>query len=830
MTTPTAPTAPLEPAAAPSMQIAVTAAPEPAAAPSMQIAATKAPESAAAPSVQIAATAAPEPAKAAATTVPATTAQAARIATTVCLAPFAAATPVAAIACPAPIDTATPIEAVPPLPMFELRGFGPPPKQPKITRPEAARLLAGELRWVALRALLAIARGWDTGQIAYANESRHPQELAAMAIVGIHATGNAREHVEAVQRELAEHERALAADASRLSEATPLGALAAEFQLSPLATQILLVVAAPTIRGEFGRLYAILADDPARARVDELLVEQILAETDEARSDIAYELSPGGALCRYGLIRIGADRPRPHALLAVDPVVVARLRAEPIDFGPGAPTTVRAADRAPHELLVPSELLLAARRYLSRPPTEDRQARIALRGPQGCGRRTLLAALAHEAGRDVGIIDLKRLPHTPDAFASALRVELSRAQLRGLVPCLVRLEDASAGDDDPLRGVVQDVVAAHPGPAAVHLPPRAKVPLEPGYLLLDLKLPTESERLQVWRGALHEYGLPLANPETLAARYRIGPGTIRTTVRTIAEARLQQGESAEDVLADIDACLRQAREIRLGDQVRRVERLAAWSSLVLPADTMSSLRELIGRMRHHRTVFEDWGMDRVIATARGLTALFEGPPGTGKTMVAGAIARELGLDLYQVDLSKVMSKWIGETEKNLAAMFDAAEDGQMILLLDEADSLFARRSEIKSSNDRFANLQVNYLLQRLDAFEGFAILTTNFGASIDPAFKRRLSFRLTFPFPDHEARVRLWRVHLPREMPLGGALDLETLADEYEISGGYIRNACLRAAFLAAEDRRPLTQEHLELAVQLEYAEAGKLSRSGRME
>ena len=323
-----------------------------------------------------------------------------------------------------------PVEA-PVIEMFKLRGLGAPPKWPSVTRHEAARLLQGELRWIGLRALLAIARGWDTGRIAYANESRRPRELEALAILGIQAEHHAREQVEAAHAELVDHERAMGSDSSRRTESTPLGALAAEFRLSELATKILLVVAAPTIHGELNRLYGILASDPMRARVDELLVEQILAETDEARSDIAHELSPGAALCRYGLIHAAAgDRARPHALLEVDPVIVARLRAELVDFGPGAATAVRAADRALHELLVPSELLLEASRYLSRSPSDEHQVRICVRGPAGCGRRTVLAALAHKAGRDLGIIDLKRLPRQPDAFAAALCTELSRALLR----------------------------------------------------------------------------------------------------------------------------------------------------------------------------------------------------------------------------------------------------------------------------------------------------------------------------------------------------------------------------------------------------------------
>nr|MBA3541798.1 ATP-binding protein [Deltaproteobacteria bacterium] len=319
--------------------------------------------------------------------------------------------------------------------------------------------------------------------------------------------------------------------------------------------------------------------------------------------------------------------------------------------------------------------------------------------------------------------------------------------------------------------------------------------------------------------------------DTLAARYRIGPGVIH---RAIAAARDAMGPTEggvdPDATDEIEHYIRQTRDARLGAYAQRVERLATWGGLVLPSDVLDSLRELIARVRHRRLVFETWGMDQKMATSRALTALFQGQPGTGKTLVAGVVARELGLDLYRVDLSKVTSKWIGETERNLGAIFDAAEDGQVILLFDEADSLFAKRTEVKSSNDRYANLEVNYLLQRLDAFEGIAILTTNSGGSIDPAFKRRLSFRLSFPFPDEDTREQLWRVHLPPQLPVAGELALGKLAHKYQLSGGYIRNACLRAAFLAAQDEGPLHQHHLERAVALEFAELGKLSTGGAMD
>ena len=223
-------------------------------------------------------------------------------------------------------------------------------------------------------------------------------------------------------------------------------------------------------------------------------------------------------------------------------------------------------------------------------------------------------------------------------------------------------------------------------------------------------------------------------------------------------------------------------------------------------------------------------MGEALATSRGITALFQGQPGTGKTLVAGVIARELGLDLYQVDLSKVMSKWIGETEQNLARVFDAAEQGQVLILFDEADALFGQRTEVRTSTDRYANLEINYLLQRLDTFEGIAVLTTNHGTAIDPAFRRRLTCCITLPLPDVESRERLWRAHLPERLPVSGELDLHDLARRYEMSGGYIRNAALRAAFLAAQEQTPLSQFHLERAIRAEFRDGGKQARSESLE
>ncbi len=696
-----------------------------------------------------------------------------------------------------------------------LDALAPRVRPPAIDRDEARSQLARELRSVSLWTLGAISSAWDTRRLGYGNEGKHPFELEVGAILGLNS-GFAGDYVEAARDRNAEHEQVLETDPRWRALDTPVGALASEFGLGDRAVEILIVIAAASLRGEIARLYGILGNDAGRAAVDELLVHQVLASR-HAREDLASELDPSSPLVRLGIVQVATKRARPFAELTVEPVILDRLRAVVPD--PGVATTIRATMCEPSALDIPRVTLIAACSELAKPPTGP--ARIVVRGRIGSGRRTLMASLAGAAGRDLAVIDGLALPRTADAFVAELARALRRAQLAGLVPCILHLADVTF-DEHAGRDVAAETLRLHPGPIAIVASHDATVPFAAGHIAIELPMLPETERRDVWARVLAEAGLRVADLDVLAARYKIGSGVIRRAV-----AAASSNPETDDASPAIEAFIRQTRDTRLGQYAKRVERLASWSSVVLPPDILDSLRELIARVRHGKTVFETWGMSRTMATSRGLTALFQGQPGTGKTLVAGVIARELGLDLYQVDLSKVMSKWIGETERNLSTIFDAAEDGQVVLLFDEADSLFAKRTEVRSSNDRYANLEVNYLLQRLDSFEGIAVLTTNVGTSIDQAFKRRMSFRLSFPFPDEETREQLWRAHLPPELPIVGPLTLDALARKYQLSGGYIRNACLRAAFLAAQDETPLHQRHLDRAVTLEFAELGKLSNSG---
>jgi hypothetical protein len=681
---------------------------------------------------------------------------------------------------------------------------------PRLDRAQALACLDVERDVILARGLCGIATGWDSRRLGYANESSHPFELEVAALLGT-SRGHAEGHVAAARERLADADRRRRADREQHFEASPLADLAHELGLTPLDADILVAIAAPTLWGETARLYAVLANDTGRGVVDEMLVTQLLGDVD--RYEIAAALGPDATLRRYGLVRVVGERPRPFTHLEIDPIVAARLCGEPMPL-PEA-IEIREASRSLEQLLVPREPLS---RILGELGVAKPRVRLAVRGRRGSGRRSVLAAIAARAGRALGVIDLGQL-----AELGMLRALLREASLCGLVPCTI---GSIADDSQATARAIRDVIAGHPGPVFAALGTDEQSPFALGHLEFVLPTLSATDRLEHWRVVLARHDLCVADPEALSSRYRLTPGMVERAAATVAAST----EHTDDTTRDLEAAIRQGRDDRLARLATRVTRLPRWSDVVLPPDVLDSLRELIGRVQYGRRVYEEWGFDAVMTTGRGLTALFDGRPGTGKTMVAGIIARELGLDLYRVDVSRLVSKWIGETEKNLAEIFDAVDDGQAIILFDEADSLFAKRTEVKSSNDRYANLEVNYLLQRIDSFDGIAVLTTNFGSAIDPAFRRRVSFRLSFPFPDEEAREQLWRVHLPARMPIAGELDLGALARRFQLAGGYIRNACLRAAFLAAQEETTLAQRHLERAVQLEYQQVGKISTSGPVE
>jgi hypothetical protein len=335
----------------------------------------------------------------------------------------------------------------------------------------------------------------------------------------------------------------------------------------------------------------------------------------------------------------------------------------------------------------------------------------------------------------------------------------------------------------------------------------------------DVNKPGAREQRGLWEAALGDASRQLNGElDRVVAQFNLGTHLIHAA----SAETLAGGATGGPALAGglWQACRVQARQ-RLDDLARRIEPAATWSDIVLPAGSVKTLREIAGQVRQRAMVYEKWGFAAKSARGLGISALFAGASGTGKTMAAEVLANELNLDLYQIDLSALVSKYIGETEKNLRRVFDAAEEGGAILLFDEADALFGKRSEVNDSHDRYANIEVSYLLQRMESYRGLAILTTNMKESLDTAFLRRLRFVVQFPFPDAAQRAEIWRRVFPADTPLD-ALNHAGLS-RLDVAGGNIRNMALNAAYLAAEAREPVRMIHLLQAAQNEYA---KLERS----
>jgi SpoVK/Ycf46/Vps4 family AAA+-type ATPase len=335
-----------------------------------------------------------------------------------------------------------------------------------------------------------------------------------------------------------------------------------------------------------------------------------------------------------------------------------------------------------------------------------------------------------------------------------------------------------------------------------------------------------------WIAALDRACLPMSDSDVslLAERFRLTPAqAFEAVAAAIHRSRWRaavEGRGIEEALPVMQDLVLSARDQgghELATLARRIEPKRSWADIVLPEEPLTQLQEICARVQCHRRVLHDWGFDRRLSLGKGVTALFRGPSGTGKTLAAEIIAHELGLYLYKIDLSTVVSKYIGETEKNLSRVFAAARDANAVLFFDEADALFGKRSEVNDSHDRYANLEISYLLQKMEEFDGLAILATNLHGNMDEAFIRRLTFSVHFPFPSIAEQLRIWSTIWPKETPLSSRLDFAKLAREFPLSGGNVKNIALSAAYCAAASRSEcVTAEHIRHALQREYQKLGK--------
>jgi len=617
--------------------------------------------------------------------------------------------------------------------------------------------------------------------------------------------------------------------------ALPLFELARCFGLSGVELQTQMICLAPQIDARYEKLYAYLQDNMAKKSPGVELILSLLAQSAEERLQLLSYFHDTAPLRQYGLLEYlehGSGTSAAQHVLRVDTRIVQYLLGNPAPDQRLRPY-LRFLPPLPWEAVVIEGKLRERMHTLFQEIfSENNGSRplLYLHGREGVGKKTVARALCSEAGVTLATVDLQKLQRKPETFNENLRLILREGLLQ---PCALYFELPEPPEDNrrDTRGILSEIAfeidnlgwltifsSGHPPPAS----------LLDSLDIISLEIPSPDYQSQKRLWQLHLNGQlnkkELANLNVLTANFDLTGGQIARAVRQAEQqARIIDPAERKLTLPGLVKASRRQSQPALGKLALKIEPHYTWEDIVLPEDTLLQLREICQRITHRHKVFGEWGFQEKLSLGKGINALFAGPSGTGKTMAAEIIANELQVDLYKIDLSGVVSKYIGETEKNLDRIFTAAEHANAILFFDEADALFGKRSEVRDSHDRYANIEISYLLQKMEQYQGLAILATNLRQNLDEAFTRRLAFTVHFPFPDAESRIDIWQKIWPQQTPLADDADLDSLARDYKFSGGNIKNIALAAAFLAAEDGDQVTMNHLHKALRREYQKMGKV-------
>jgi ATP-dependent 26S proteasome regulatory subunit len=615
------------------------------------------------------------------------------------------------------------------------------------------------------------------------------------------------------------------------SQDLPLVQMATLFGLTPFESQVVLLSVAPELMPRYETLFAYAQNDVTKKWPG---VDLALTLFCQSFSDYVAHLgcfTPNAPLLRYRLLQLLDTTPDhtstlPAHSLKVEPRIVDFLLArEIIDQRLNAFTQCLKPTIQLHDLILSDELC-ATLMQVTRLCTMGNSL-VCLRGPAGVGKQAIVEAICAALNRSVLVVDARRMPRSDvGGLFTLLRRE---ALLQGAALYLAHCERLLA-DEQGRDCFLAMLDALYPAPfplflgseQAWHLPdewPEACI-------MLDIPLPDFSQRLQHWRLALSKRACTALTDEDvtqLAHQFTLSGAQIRGAVQNaITRASLCSADVAIDRDDLYQAVLLQSRS-SLSELAQKVELSYTWDDIVLPQRVLQQLREVCTTVIYRHVVFSQWGFERKLALGKGVNILFSGSSGTGKTMAASIIAQELKRDLYKIDLAQLVSKYIGETEKNLSRIFQEAQASNAVLFFDEADALFGKRSEVKDAHDRYANIEVAYLLQKMEEYTGIVILATNLSKNLDDAFARRMQHVIEFPFPDAASREGIWRKMLPPGAPLASSIDFGFLARQFELAGGNIRNITLASAFMAAEEGSSISMEHLVVAIARELRKMGKM-------
>lgn len=596
----------------------------------------------------------------------------------------------------------------------------------------------------------------------------------------------------------------------------PLESLMRSFGLNPFERDALLLCFAVEEDPSFATLCAYLQDDMNARYATPNLTLSLLCDAEEQQWVARFAFLPSAPLQRFQLITFG-DGSTSHSSrpLRIDGRIADCIRG------------INRFDERLVHLLRPIQSLSTAGTHRELIDQLVRWAESTagqpwppfhLTGPVGAGKEVLAKEFCARVGLQLYTFDARRLPVQETERYQLFHV-IEREAVLSRFALYVDTDDLDLSDRSQTVAI-RDWLERYGG--VLFIGGRDRWQFQRQVLHVAVPKPNAAAQYELWTRALQGVANSVNGQlDTIVQQFDLGPSAITQTVASaMAKTRSRPGEcmvTAEDLW---QACREQVGW-QLGGLAQRVTPCYTWTDIVLPDDLMHQLREIADQVASRALVYERWGFGARLPRGRGISALFSGPSGTGKTMAAEILANHLQLDLYRIDLAGVVSKYIGETEKNLRNVFDAAEQSGAILFFDEADALFGKRSEVRDSHDRYANIEVNYLLQRMEDYRGLAILCTNRRSALDRSFLRRLRFLVEFPFPDGENRRLIWQKVFPPQAPLA-ALDLSALS-RLEITGGNIRNIALNAAFLAAGERSDIHMEHVLHAARREYVKIDKL-------
>ena len=616
------------------------------------------------------------------------------------------------------------------------------------------------------------------------------------------------------------------------------------FGLSTFDMDVMLITLAPEIDLRYERIYAYLHDDVTKKQPTVDLALNLLCSTPDDKLTRRWNFGADAPLVRHGLIHVFADPSYSHvpllaqALKLDQQIVNFVLGHEMVDARLAPCCQLIHPSCTFDSLALTSEVKQALIKVAGQVGKKRLPIKLYFQGAPGTEKQQAAEAMASEIGTSVLMADLSRALDTKTDFEETARLLFREAWFQNAVLVLDGLDVLRTEAQVHRLRVVMEALKVDAG-ITIFTGSKPWVSLGHGQddlWTVHFPLPEFAERHACWQAKLADQNIQLnaQEVETVASRFRLTPAQIAMAVtgaknqvqwRTVVKVPQPSTSKRHGkvTLKDLFAAARAQCGHDLDVLTQKVNVKYTWANIVLPEDVITQLQEICQRVAHGHHVLGEWGFNEKLSLGKGITALFAGASGTGKTMAAEVIANQLELDLYKIDLSGVVSKYIGETEKNLDRIFRAAENANAILFFDEADALFGKRSEVRDSHDRYANIEISYLLQKMEEYEGIAILASNLRQNLDEAFVRRLSSIIHIPFPDEVSRQQIWKGIWPKETPMADEVDLDQVARHFKLSGGNIKNIALAAAFLAAEDGSSVRMSHIQQAIRREYQKMGKV-------